>query len=224
MESYLGEGLIADIASWEDFFIVCDEESMDLALKFSADLDLLGVSSRLVDYGGSYESIFSDGGSVLAISKSGRDDFVIGAVKSARANGVTVYGLCGNFRSGLALLSDEVFTVKNREDFGQFCLRTFDEITEKLKDYYLQSDDNFDDSQIAYAPPGESPQFLGTVVDIKVKVGDRLEKGDVICTVDELKMEKEICIEVEGIVEEILIKPGDDIFTTEEIIRLRGPK
>ena len=221
MSNYFCEKLMEDISSWNVFFIAADEDSMDLALRFHDDLDFLNISSEIIGYGEDYGEIFNEGDCILAISKSGRDDFLMKVVKSARLNGVNVYSFCSNFRSGLALLSDEVFVIKDKENFTLICSKTIDEIIEKLHNNNFQADDEFDDSFLAYGNPDDVAEFVGKVVDIKVKVGDSIEPGDVVCVVEEMKMENEICSDITGVVEEILIKPGDDLFTNSKILKIR---
>jgi biotin carboxyl carrier protein len=51
----------------------------------------------------------------------------------------------------------------------------------------------------------------GTIVRIPVKVGDRVEKGDVVVVVEAMKMENEIESSVSGVVKTIKVSKGDTV-------------
>ena len=61
----------------------------------------------------------------------------------------------------------------------------------------------------------------GTVLDVKVAVGDTVEAGQVICVIEAMKMENEVTAIVAGTVAEIAVEPlqpisvGDPIVTIE---------
>ncbi|MBZ4664433.1 MAG: biotin/lipoyl attachment protein [Caloramator sp.] len=57
----------------------------------------------------------------------------------------------------------------------------------------------------------------GTILDIKVKVGDKFKKGDVLFILEAMKMENEIMAGEDGIVTEILVNKGNSV-STEEIL------
>ena len=51
----------------------------------------------------------------------------------------------------------------------------------------------------------------GTILDIKVAVGDTVKSGQAICVLEAMKMENDIQSEVDGIVKDIFIEPGDAV-------------
>jgi pyruvate carboxylase subunit B len=55
---------------------------------------------------------------------------------------------------------------------------------------------------------GIKSAMQGTILKIKVKKGDKVTKGDVIATIEAMKMEQEIKSETEGEVKEIYVKEG----------------
>lgn len=63
--------------------------------------------------------------------------------------------------------------------------------------------------------------IAGKMMDIKVGVGDQVQEGDVICTLESMKMENPILSPVSGTVKEIrvasaqVVKPGDVIAIIE---------
>lgn len=62
-----------------------------------------------------------------------------------------------------------------------------------------------------------SSPMPGKVTSIKVSLGDKVKKGDVLLTVEAMKMENEIRSPIDGVVSEILVKAGDNI-TPEECL------
>ena len=68
------------------------------------------------------------------------------------------------------------------------------------------------------------PLFLpitGKIISIDVKVGDKVEEGDIICILESMKMENPITSPVDGTIAEIsikedqVVKPGDVIAVIE---------
>ena len=60
----------------------------------------------------------------------------------------------------------------------------------------------------------------GKVVSIKVNVGDRVKRGDVLLTVEAMKMENEIHSPIDGTVSEIFVKVGDNVNPDECLVRV----
>lgn len=52
----------------------------------------------------------------------------------------------------------------------------------------------------------------GTIIDIKVKVGDQVKEGDTLLILEAMKMQNNIEAEVSGQVTAILVKPGDSVM------------
>lgn len=52
----------------------------------------------------------------------------------------------------------------------------------------------------------------GIIVDIKVKVGDEVKKGQVIAILEAMKMENNISSPMDGKVTEINVNPGDSVL------------
>lgn len=51
----------------------------------------------------------------------------------------------------------------------------------------------------------------GMIIKLNVNVGDKVEKGSTICVIEAMKMENDIQAEVDGVVEEIFVEPGDAV-------------
>ena len=51
----------------------------------------------------------------------------------------------------------------------------------------------------------------GMVIKLTVNIGDRVTKGSTIAVIEAMKMENDIQSEVDGIVKDIFIEPGDAV-------------
>ena len=58
----------------------------------------------------------------------------------------------------------------------------------------------------------------GQVTNVKVKVGDKVQKGDVLLIVEAMKLENEVVSPFEGQVAEILVSKGQNVKAKEPII------
>ena len=66
------------------------------------------------------------------------------------------------------------------------------------------------------APAGAgSPQkapLPGTVIDVKVQVGQHVNAGDIVCVLEAMKMQNNIESEYSGTVTSVLVKPGETVM------------
>ena len=58
----------------------------------------------------------------------------------------------------------------------------------------------------------------GQVTNVKVKVGDKVQKGDVLLIVEAMKLENEVVSPFEGQVAEILVAKGQNVKAKEPIV------
>ena len=58
----------------------------------------------------------------------------------------------------------------------------------------------------------------GQVTNLKVKVGDKVKKGDVLVIIEAMKLENEVVSPFEGQVAEILVTKGQNVKAKEPII------
>lgn len=58
---------------------------------------------------------------------------------------------------------------------------------------------------------GVKSSMQGTIMKLKVKKGDKIKKGDVILTIEAMKMEQELSSDLDGEVKEIFVKEGDSV-------------
>ena len=68
----------------------------------------------------------------------------------------------------------------------------------------------------AAAPAGAGRNICaplpGTIIDLKVNVGDQVKEGDTLLILEAMKMQNNIEAEVSGQVTAILVKPGDSVM------------
>ncbi len=62
--------------------------------------------------------------------------------------------------------------------------------------------------------------LAGTILSVKVHVGDKVELGTVLLTLEALKLENEVPASNSGTVKEILVTPGQTVSTGEPLIIL----
>ena len=58
----------------------------------------------------------------------------------------------------------------------------------------------------------------GQVTNIKVKVGDKVQKGDVLLIIEAMKLENEVVSPFEGQVAQILVSKGQNVKAREAIV------
>ena len=62
----------------------------------------------------------------------------------------------------------------------------------------------------------------GSVVSIKVKIGDKVKAGDTLLTVEAMKMENEIHTPINGHVKQIFVVEGDKVNPDEVLVVVRA--
>lgn len=60
----------------------------------------------------------------------------------------------------------------------------------------------------------------GTILDIKVNVGDSVKSGQVLCVLEAMKMENDIVAPQDGTVDAILVSKNDSVEANDDIIAL----
>jgi biotin carboxyl carrier protein len=65
-------------------------------------------------------------------------------------------------------------------------------------------------------------EITGTVWQIKVSPGDRVEAGDTLIVIESMKMEIPVIAEDSGVVKEILVKPTEPVAENQVVAILEG--
>lgn len=60
----------------------------------------------------------------------------------------------------------------------------------------------------------------GTIVDVKVKAGDAVKKGTVLCILEAMKMENEIMAPADGTVAQIIAEKGSSVGAGDPLVTL----
>ena len=60
----------------------------------------------------------------------------------------------------------------------------------------------------------------GTILKINVKVGDSVKAGDVVCVLEAMKMENDICAPQDGVVSSVEIAQGASVATDAVLVTL----
>lgn len=60
----------------------------------------------------------------------------------------------------------------------------------------------------------------GTIVDVKVKVGDKVSNGTVVAVLEAMKMENDIVSDKDGVVASICVNKGDSVETGAAVVTL----
>ncbi len=67
----------------------------------------------------------------------------------------------------------------------------------------------------------EAP-ITGTIISIEVKVGDKVEEGDVLLYIESMKMENPIMAPINGKVTEIMVAPKQVTETGKPLVTIEG--
>ena len=67
---------------------------------------------------------------------------------------------------------------------------------------------------------GVKSNMQGTILSVKVKKGDKVNIGDIIATIEAMKMEQEIKSESDGEVKDIFIKEGDSVSSGDLLMQV----
>ncbi|MCQ2792472.1 MAG: biotin/lipoyl-binding protein [Bacilli bacterium] len=72
---------------------------------------------------------------------------------------------------------------------------------------------------------GEGREVLapiqGMLLKYKVKVGDKVKKGDVLLLIEAMKLENEVCAPCDGLVSEIIAPAGNMVTTKQLLLKIR---
>lgn len=197
---------------FRNIYIACEDDFKELVSDFQKDIrsnDTFSLRLTRERIEG-YKNIIGKGDCLLAISKDGNDEFVRDMVKIALGNHIDVYGIYGDFKSGLALLSDDALIVE--ENFDENLSRFLKKLRQRIDDDYIM------DMPVGIVMPSS---MNGMIIKICVDVGDEVKIGDKICVLEAMKMENDIFSDRDGIVTEILVEEGEPISIGDSMVRIK---
>jgi len=61
----------------------------------------------------------------------------------------------------------------------------------------------------------------GKIIKVKVKKGDKVKVGDVLCTLEAMKMENEVTAPANGVVEEVMVQEGKTVNTDDVLVMIK---
>ena len=61
----------------------------------------------------------------------------------------------------------------------------------------------------------------GNVIDVKVKVGDKVKKGDVLLLIEAMKLENEVNAPSDGEVAEVIVSKGQQVTTKQLLLKIK---
>ena len=61
----------------------------------------------------------------------------------------------------------------------------------------------------------------GNVIDVKVKVGDKVKKGDVLLLIEAMKLENEVNSPSDGEVAEVIVSKGQQVTTKQLLLKIK---
>lgn len=61
----------------------------------------------------------------------------------------------------------------------------------------------------------------GNVINVLVKKGQKVKKGEVLLLIEAMKLENEVNAPSDGEVEEVLVKSGDSVVTSQVLVRIK---
>ncbi len=197
------ENMLIDFDANNDFSIVCDDEFKIIADEFWKKM--ICKRNSLHQHPENNSSGKKDD-FMIVISRRGRASHIIDVVKSAMKEKVKVYAICCDFRSPLALLSENAIVLDDDEFFRDEVLQILDLIYEKISDNRTVGDRK-------KSPVLDETAFLnpmkGMIIKLKVNVGDSIKKGDVLYVIEAMKMELDVKSDRDGVISRISVEKGD---------------
>ncbi len=89
--------------------------------------------------------------------------------------------------------------------------------------FEMIEDDDFGDegSEVQNENRAEiSAPMPGRVIKVNVNVGDRVEEGDILLTVEAMKMETRLYSPISGIIKEVDAKPEDRVSSDDVLVKI----
>jgi len=206
--------LFRDVSSWVTLHMIYDDEMRECAIEIKRIFESKDVRPFVYEEGmeDKFESSLNYDDCLLVLCFAG-NEFIENMVRIAKAGKVKVYGICGDSQSPVASLFDEVLIIlRDFEDYMDLFIRTF-------RGKFLPREPR---PIIDPGTPGsQMSSSFGFVTRINVKVGDKVKKGDCLFSIEAMKMENDVCSDVDGVVRQIFIKLGDRVDYDDVVMIIR---
>lgn len=221
--------LVKDLCSQSNFFIIADKESEDIVRNFHKELEEVGKSSFIIVDGMEEElkNNLNKNDIVLFISRLGNEEFIKNMAIVALKKYIEIYSICSDSRSTLSILSERSIIIKETENFEENLIEILDYIKHPDKIKVEVNGPNINRGKNPKPPEPPEPRkpeltspLQSMVVEIKVNVGDKVKEGDLICILEAMKMENDVYSDKEGIIDEILVEPGDAVSVGDTLMTL----
>ena len=109
------------------------------------------------------------------------------------------------------IIDDQKFSVNLRKDVTSELTSS---VSEPPQNHLGTSSATKSNSNKSFKTP-----MPGSVIDILVKVGDKIVAGQEICILESMKMQQTLKSDFEGIITEIVVSSGDQVLDGEELIK-----
>jgi biotin carboxyl carrier protein len=76
------------------------------------------------------------------------------------------------------------------------------------------------EKKVSAAPGAVTAMMPGKIVDVPVKEGDTIQKGDVVCILEAMKMENELHAPKKGTIKKIHVKEGDNVEKGDVLVEI----
>ncbi|MDI1353122.1 MAG: pyruvate carboxylase subunit B, partial [bacterium] len=107
------------------------------------------------------------------------------------------------------------------EHGDQSCFLWVDGVPEEVVMHRSQKDPSPDDATKTLSKPGDIKVAMpGTIIQIPVSLGDKVQKGQPVLVIEAMKMETEIQAAGNGIITEILCRKGDKVLAEQILLRM----
>ena len=93
---------------------------------------------------------------------------------------------------------------------------TSEEIKTVSKEEVREKEKSSNDASVEILAP-----IQGNVIDVLVKQGDKVKKGDVLLLIEAMKLENEVNAINDGEVVELLVKKGDSVTTNQLLVKIK---
>ena len=104
-------------------------------------------------------------------------------------------------------------------------LEALDEIKSNNASIVIPKKEVKEESKPAPVSTGEGREVLaplqGMLLKYKVKVGDKVKKGDVLLLIEAMKLENEVCAPCDGVISEIVAPVGNMVTSKQLLLKIK---